>query len=149
MSLVYADLCTQCHKHKTRHPSGVCSYCRKRPKPSKPCIVCGAINTSHPSGVCAKCRAGLKGDDAPEYRIDDAIKEQKLILFILEQRKNNVSFTKIAEKAGVSKSACYSRFLRACKRPSAITENYGIDSVDGSSISDDPDEVEEAETIQE
>ena len=140
MPLIHADSCSVCHKRKTQHPSGICSRCR-RLKGSTSCKVCGKISTTHSSGVCYKCRKSMKGpeDEFAVERINQAIEDTKVTLFILERRKENETFGKIAEMCGLSKSACYSRFVRACGRD---TSTGGIDITDGTYV---PSQKEEKE----
>lgn len=67
----------------------------------------------------------------PAHIIDDAIEDTKMTLFILQRRKEGESFGAISSLCGLSKSACYDRFLRACNR---IDRHGGVDAVDESCV---------------
>jgi len=114
MALKYAPLCKQCHKAKTQHSSGLCSRCRRRPKPEVPCKLCGEKNTNHESGYCHLCRKRIP---APEHRLAAAIEDQKTVLLVLELRQKNVPFSEIASVIGMSKSAAYGMYRRALGFP--------------------------------
>lgn len=110
MALLYAPFCTQCKMHRTTHPSGICSICR-RLKGSKPCISCGERETSHPSGLCHRCR--VRATDGSS--IDSAIAHYENVLVALKMLRDHCSFSAIGVAIGMSKSGAYNfcqRFVR-------------------------------------
>lgn len=129
MALIYADVCKICHQHKTQHPSGICSHCR-RSRGSTVCKLCGKVTTTHQSGICYKCRRSTP-DATMDQRIASAIEDTKRTLLILERRQAGDSFATIAKMSGLSKTAVYSRFMRAYNQDA---EWGAIDPVDGSYI---------------
>lgn len=112
MPLVYAPYCSRCGTTHTTHPSGLCSHCRRRPKPRVPCRVCGTP-TNHDSGLCHKCRRGAPLHD----KLGSAVEKYKLILSVLEFRQQGCSFSEIAEIVGMSKSAVYELYRDSLHLP--------------------------------
>ena len=100
MGLKYAELCTQCGKRRTRHPSGLCCRCQAHPLASK-----------------YKCRKLLKVDED----LNSAIIVQRKRSTILELRQNGMSFGKIAEAVGLSKSQVYEAYRDMLRLPSSMT----------------------------
>lgn len=134
MPLKYANLCKICHVHRTQDPSGICSKC-KRLKGRKTCIICGAVQTSNANGICYSCSTRGFGEDAGKLKLEDAIKETRLTLLILERRLEGNSFKAIAESCGLSRSGCYARYMAALKTRSI--SNTAIDAVDNNIIADE------------
>ena len=113
MALKYAPYCTRCGTVRTRHSSGLCSHCRRRPAPQQVCRLCGDRMTNHESGLCYRCRR-----HRPEHdKLDEAISYQKDILAVLEFRKQGLSYSNIAEIIGYSKSATYEIYRKALQMP--------------------------------
>lgn len=112
MPLIHAPMCTCFGKHRTNHPSGICSHCR-RLKGSKMCSNCGDHETAHPSGLCYRCRSkAANGDD-----LDNAIAYQKEVLLALVMLKSGYSYRQIGEVIGKSKSAAYALCQSARRHP--------------------------------
>lgn len=113
MALKYAPFCTQCGKHRTISPTGLCSHCRRRPNPRVPCKFCGSITTNHESGLCNKCRRRHINVDL----LQDAIESTKRTLCILELRERKCSFAEIGKTIGLSKTAVYEIYRNALSLP--------------------------------
>lgn len=114
MALKYAPFCSRCNTHRTLHPSGICSRCRKRPNPRSTCILCGCAETNHDSGVCYHCRK----KSPHQHDLDDIIARYKRIVTVLELRKANRSYSEIAHTIGLSKTATYEIYRSALHLPS-------------------------------
>ena len=102
MPLTYAPFCTRCGQHHTKHPSGLCSHCR-RLKGRKPCSNCGDRTTLHPSGLCHRCRDKAAGT---EY-LAEAISHHKDVFVALTMLQSGYSYQQIGQTIGKSKSATF------------------------------------------
>ena len=115
MGLKYAELCTQCGKRRTRHPSGLCCRCQAHPLASK-CKCCGRLTTrGRDCGTWS--RKQRQGDED----LNSAIIVQRKRSTILELRQNGMSFGKIAEAVGLSKSQVYEAYRDMLRLPSSMT----------------------------
>ena len=74
----YGELCKECGEYHTKHPSGICSRCRKL-KGSKPCIVCGTHKTVAPDGLCSACRIKTLRKKNGGVSIEKAIEDTELL----------------------------------------------------------------------
>ena len=83
----YGELCKECGEYHTKHPSGICSRCRKL-KGSKPCIVCGTHKTVAPDGLCSACRIKTLRKKNGGVSIEKAIEDTELLLAMLKNRAN-------------------------------------------------------------
>ena len=86
MALLYAPMCTTCHQHRTRHPSGVCSRCR-RLKPQTVCWLCGE-KVRCGQEYCSECRKRFR----TSLDLEEAVAKQARYLQILQLRQENRSF---------------------------------------------------------
>lgn len=102
----FGELCTMCGKHYTENPSGLCSRCRKL-KGAKPCIVCGKHKTIAPDGLCSACRTRTLRKKNGGVSIEKAIENTELLLAMLKNRANGMSYAQIAEVLGVPRSTVY------------------------------------------
>ena len=134
MPLKYANLCKICHKHRTQNPSGICSRCL-RAKGEKYCKICGTKKTTNENGICSSCATRNFDAEDGKVRLEQAINDTKLTLFILESRLNGKSFGEIAIACGLARSSCYSRYMRALGNR-RIPET-AVDAVDQTVITDD------------
>ena len=103
MPLTHAPFCTRCGQHHTKHPSGICSLCR-RLKGRKPCSHCGEYATLDPSGLCHRCRGKAAG---AEY-LDAAISHHKDVFIALTMLQSGYSYQQIGQAIGKSKSSAFS-----------------------------------------
>jgi len=116
MPLKNADLCKVCRTSRTRHPSGVCSKCRKRGE-IRPqlCKVCHSALTKSDDGICYRCRIKMKKSSTPcsdEDVLKENIKQLKQMQFIMEERLLGKTFSQIADMMGTTKSSVYKKYLR-------------------------------------
>lgn len=114
MALIYADFCTSCGKRRTRHPSGLCCRCRKR-SPRMSCVICGS--KAKVGEYCYECRRRLKVSKDLETAID----EQQQRLHILELRKSGMTFDKISDAVGLSKSTVHRVYRDMMRLPNDIS----------------------------
>ena len=112
MPLIHAPFCTVCEQHRTTHPSGICSHCR-RLKGSKPCRSCGDRTTSHESGLCYRCRSRASDSN----NIDNAIIHYEDVLLALKMLKRNCSFNEIGKVLGKSRSGAFTFCQNAIRYP--------------------------------
>lgn len=135
MPLVYAPMCKECGKVKTTHPSGLCSRCRRTQKSGAICKVCGCALTKNESGICYECSRKLSekftGSSFNEYA-DCVIEGLRQSIFILERRKEGLSYADIAEMLGISPSVAFNREKRALRNEIIFAGGY--DYIDGSYI---------------
>lgn len=117
MSLVYAPVCAACKNHRTAHPSGVCSRCR-RLKGSKKCISCGDRDTAHESGLCYRCRSRATESN----NIDNAIAHYEEVLLALKMVKSKCSYSEIGEVLGKCKSGAFTFCQSALRYPLVYEE---------------------------
>lgn len=149
MGLKYADLCVECGKMKTRHPSHLCCRCRSKKKQRQLCKICGQVATSSPDRICYLCRktAAGKVENGDVKQMQEALAVAKNVVFILERRMENVSFGEISQMCGLSKSVVYERYCRAMRINPTLAGS--IDKVDGTYIEpliyESPDDDEEVE----
>ena len=108
----YGELCKECGEYHTKHPSGICSRCRKL-KGSKPCIVCGTHKTVAPDGLCSACRIKTLRKKNGGVSIEKAIEDTELLLAMLKNRANGMSYEQISEVLGVPRSTVYFWIMRA------------------------------------
>lgn len=106
-----ASLCSRCGAHHTSRETGICSRCRHKPEPERPCIICGATSTNHPSGICSSCRQHECRD------LPTAIGAQRRVLRILELREGGQTFRDIAKSVGMSTTATFETYRRALRLP--------------------------------
>ncbi len=132
MPLVYAPMCKECGKVKTTHPSGLCSRCRRTQKSGAICKVCGCALTKNESGICYECSRKLSekftGSSFNEYA-DCVIEGLRQSIFILERRKESLSYADIAEMLGISPSVAFNREKRALRNEIIFAGGY--DSING------------------
>ena len=112
MALKYADFCVRCGTTRTKHPSGMCSRCRriqaqidgKRQNHMYGiCKQCGRRAANGEDGLCSTCRqSNSRSSGSFEDKIDKAINKCKDQTFILERRKEGNSFATIAKMLGAT-----------------------------------------------
>lgn len=112
MALKNAPLCTKCKAHRTLDPSGMCIHCRRRV--SNVCKICGSISTTHASGLCYRCRRRCPSGSSI---LDKAIASHEKTLEVLKMRKENLSFSDIANVTGMSKTSVYTIYHSALHLP--------------------------------
>ena len=134
MGLQYADLCVECKKMKTRHPSHLCCRCRTKKKQRQLCKICGNVSTSSPDRICYLCRktAAGKVENGDVQQLQEALAVAENVVFILKRRLENVSFGEISQMCGLSKSVVYERYCRAMRVNPTLAGS--IDNVDGTYI---------------
>ena len=139
MPLLYANLCKVCHQHRTQNPSGICSRCQ-RLKGEKYCKICGTVKTTNSSGICHRCTKRGFAEDDGKARLEQAIADTKLTLFILERRRDGNSFTEIAKSCNLSRSGCYLRYMQACGNRRIL--DAAVDAVDQTVVENTSEEDE-------
>lgn len=107
MPLKNGTICTRCGKLMTKHPSGICSQCR-RLSCTKPCKVCGETGRNLYDGVCTSCRTKAKTQRAKTF-YPKAIEQVRQTLTLLELLDKGLSFGNAASISGMSKTAAYMR----------------------------------------
>ena len=114
MALLYAPFCSRCGTHRTRHLSGICCHCRRRPPSRSLCTICGIESTNHESGICYKCR---KVSKHYSNKLIGVLEYQKKVVTVLELRAIGKSFEEIGHEVGLSKSGVYSIYCKALDLP--------------------------------
>lgn len=115
MALIYAPVCTTCHKYRTQHPSGICSRCR-RLWPQAVCQLCGN-KVRCGQEFCSECRKRFR----TPLDIAEAIAKQEQYLNILKLRQENRSFEEISQVVGLSKSSVYGAYRRMMHLPERVS----------------------------
>ena len=104
MSMVHTELCQHCGTVRTRHPSGLCSQCRRLCGPKTHCRVCGAP-TQNGRELCWMCEAKGKTEGGDPETVREAIRRHQFALDILRGREAGVSFPKLADQTGLPEDA--------------------------------------------
>ena len=99
MPLKSGTICTHCGKSMTKHPSGICSQCR-RLSCTKPCNVCGQTGRNLYDGVCSSCRSKAKSKETKHYLVE-AIADTQKTLLLLEELNNGMSYRAAAKMVGL------------------------------------------------
>ena len=110
MPLKSGTICTHCGKSMTKHPSGICSQCR-RLSCTKPCNVCGQTGRNLYDGVCSSCRSKAKSKETKHYLVE-AIADTQKTLLLLEELNNGMSYRAAAKMVGLSTTAAFSRIKK-------------------------------------
>ena len=97
MPLKNGTICTRCGKLMTKHPSGICSQCR-RLSCTKPCKICGETGRNLYDGVCSSCRSKAKSKETKHY--------------LTVELNNGMSYRAAAKTVGLSTTAAFSRIKK-------------------------------------
>lgn len=107
MALTYASVCTLCGARKTKHPSGICSQCRKL-SCTEPCHCCGKTGKKLYAGICQNCRLTAKVQSAKQF-YPEALDSARMTVYILELAESGLSMNDIAKLVQLSKTAVRNR----------------------------------------
>lgn len=118
----FGELCINCGKTHTTHPTGLCSRCRKL-RGVKPCIVCGLRKTSAPDGLCSVCRTRVARKKKSGISLEQAIENTEQLLAILKNREKGMSYSTIAEVLGIPRSTVYHWTMRALTVDSELSDD--------------------------
>lgn len=109
-----AVICQHCASRTTRHPSQLCSRCRRKADiPIRLCACCENHRTRDASGLCYQCRNKRVSHNYDITRIDEAIGRCESTLQILRLKAEGHSFRDIGARMSLPKSTVANTFLSA------------------------------------
>lgn len=87
------------------------------------CINCGKTHTTHPTGLCSVCRTRVARKKKSGISLEQAIENTEQLLAILKNREKGMSYSTIAEVLGIPRSTVYHWTMRALTVDSELSDD--------------------------